>query len=148
MFEPWLRQSGVDRVATDVKVVWGWSDFITGRGDKRLTADLARMSSYATRTPEGDCIRLLPSQSRARGMFVKGREQLVCEARPGPSPASVGACETCGATLPSGVTRRRWFCDGACRIRRFRRRAVVRWVIRLPKARAASSMFPEREEHG
>jgi predicted nucleic acid-binding Zn ribbon protein len=138
-FKPWLKAHGIKPEATDVKVVSNWCNYIIGHEDTKILGDLARMSSYATRTPEGDYVRLLTSQSLARGVFVKARAQLVRETEPGPPPASVGACETCGAPLPSGARRTRRFCGSRCRVRNHRHekqhRAKIVWRVRLRAAR-------------
>ena len=133
----WMRRHGIEPAATDVQPVNGSCNYIIGRGDEQLRRDLTFMSSYATRTPEGDCVRMLATQSRARGVFAKARAQLVRDTKPGPLPGSVRACAECGGPLPSGARRTRKFCCDPCKLRSHRRREKKRregpWRLMLPK---------------
>jgi hypothetical protein len=127
-FEPWLRRHRIDSSAVKIKMLFGWNPYVTTGATTRLERDLANLSWYSTREPDGDHVRLLASQSRARGIFVNARKRLV---QSNPKPTRVRACEECGSSLPSGVSVRRDFCGGTCRQRANRRTKRIVWKLRL-----------------
>jgi hypothetical protein len=90
-FATWMKRHGIESRATDVQAVEGWSNYAIGRGDGQLRMDLARMASYATRTAEGDHVRLSAGQSRARGIFVTPRKSFLRALQQ--RPRSPGSCK-------------------------------------------------------
>jgi hypothetical protein len=127
----WAASERIGSKARRWKRVTGWGPFLKSGTTGPLERHVGRCLAYAEAPAEDGHVRDLRRHVSAHSMFEKAWRAFVRNAtRRRAGSVTPRCCEMCRKPLPTGVTRRRRFCEGSkCRVKNHRREKLRRVKI-------------------